>query len=336
MEQSPRQKAILIAQHLRESGFTGSEDVSRYLDLQNNFLGTTLHDHEHPSLPLISVAVYCSVAKRLDLNAVACNYPWHVFAVIYPGPGQDLDGNTALGGLNTGVMYMDPYRTHVETPAEGLLAQLRTMGVSGPNYSSYMMGASVIDMTLRAARNIIHSVQSAEQTVITGGPRSTAHPSTLPDSEGAFYGALWASFLLGMPSHGDNSPPADIATMRNRRQFLAYIVKRLEVDFPFDVSLVEDHVLPIFETYVEGRHLGEIVRDVRNADSIPKRIKARTGNAAQTVLYKVGQVFQHKRYHYQAVITGWDAECAAHETWMTHMRVDDLARGRHQSFYNVL
>ena len=338
LELSPRRKAKLIAQYLRGAGFTGTEDASRYLNIQNNFLGITLCGAEHPILPLNSVAVYCSIANRLNLNAKPCNYPWHVFAVVYSNPGQDLDGNKVFEGVETEVMYMDPFRTHLEIPAGDLLAQLQTMGVSRSDYPSYMMGASVIDITLRSARNIIYSIQSAEQTVIARGPRSATYlgtTATFPDREHAFYGALWASLLLGMPSNGDISPRA-IATTRNRRQFLSYILKRIEVDFPFDVSLIEEHVLPIFETHHDGRHLREMIRDMRNADSKPKPVKTRIGGAEYAVLYKVGQVFQHKRYHYQAVITGWDAECAADEMWITQMGVDTLARGRHQSFYHAL
>ena len=233
-------------------------------------------------------------------------------------------------------MYMDPYRTHLEIPVEDLLAQLRTMGLSKLECPPYITGASATDMTLRSARNIINSIQSVEQTTNVGGTESLRVSSMAPallDTEGAFYGALWALLLLG--SSGDSD---DFATVNigNQRQFLTYIVKRLEVDFPFDLSLFEEYVLPIFESRIEGAHLRKMARDMRNADSKPKQVKARLENAAQRVSYYVGQVFQHKRYHYQAVIIGWDIECAARESWITQMRVDELARGRHQCFYNVL
>ena len=259
-----------------------------------------------------------------------------MFAIIYPSPGQDLDGNAAFQGLAAEAMYMDPYRTHLEIPVEDLLAQLRTMGVSKLECPSYIMGASATDMTLRSARNIINSVQSVEQTTTVGDTESLGNSSMAPallDTEGAFYGALWASLLLG--SLGDSDDSATV-TIRNQRQFLTYIVKRLEVDFPFDLSLLEEYVLPIFETRIEGEHLRKMARDMRNADSKPKQVKARIENEAQRVSYHVGQVFQHKRYLYQAVIIGWDAECAAHESWITQMRVNELARGRYQCFYNVL
>ena len=42
------------------------------------------------------------------------------------------------------------------------------------------------------------------------------------------------------------------------------------------------------------------------------------------VLYKVGDVIRHKRYHYRGVVYAWDAECKAEEDWMMQMRVDQL------------
>ena len=69
---------------------------------------------------------------------------------------------------------------------------------------------------------------------------------------------------------------------------------------------------------------------------IRKPIKARDSGSPNRVRYKVGQLFRHKRFHYYAVIYGWDPQCSAEELWITQMRVDDLPRGRHQSFYHSL
>ena len=103
-----------------------------------------------------------------------------------------------------------------------------------------------------------------------------------------------------------------------------------------DVGLVEVCILPLFQNqgrYGQRRHT---IRAMRDADTRPKPMKERTGETAGKVRYHVGQVFEHKRYHYQAIITGWDLECTATEDWISTMRVAELARGRHQSFYQVL
>lgn len=57
---------------------------------------------------------------------------------------------------------------------------------------------------------------------------------------------------------------------------------------------------------------------------------------ADDAMYRVGDLFRHRRYRYRAVITGWDATCQASEQWMQQMGVDALPHGRTQSFYHVL
>jgi F-box protein 21 len=47
-------------------------------------------------------------------------------------------------------------------------------------------------------------------------------------------------------------------------------------------------------------------------------------------------LFQHKRYSYEGVVTGWDVSCDAGEDWIQNMGVDRLSSGRHQAFYHVL
>lgn len=44
-----------------------------------------------------------------------------------------------------------------------------------------------------------------------------------------------------------------------------------------------------------------------------------------SVLFKVGDVIRHKRYHYRGVVYAWDPECKAEEDWMQQMRVDQLS-----------
>ncbi|RMZ91811.1 hypothetical protein DV736_g945, partial [Chaetothyriales sp. CBS 134916] len=54
------------------------------------------------------------------------------------------------------------------------------------------------------------------------------------------------------------------------------------------------------------------------------------------VKYRVGQVFQHRRRSYLAVIYGWDPYCKMQETWIRMNGVDNLPMGRRQPFYHVL
>ncbi|KAF3024083.1 hypothetical protein E8E15_010346 [Penicillium rubens] len=98
---------------------------------------------------------------------------------------------------------------------------------------------------------------------------------------------------------------------------------------------VEQYIAPLFHGLFEHEHILESLHVMRAADEIPKQIRRRTGGNAN-IQYRVGQVFRHRRYHYEAIITGWDSECGAGEQWMRRMGIDRLEAGRHQSFYHVL
>ena len=80
----------------------------------------------------------------------------------------------------------------------------------------------------------------------------------------------------------------------------------------------------------------DTLQAIRASDNAPRTIKARNAESLVNVRYRVGQVFQHKRFQYYAVITGWDIECKASNQWMSQMRVHDLNKGKYQGFYHVL
>ncbi|RMY50839.1 hypothetical protein D0863_14772 [Hortaea werneckii] len=64
----------------------------------------------------------------------------------------------------------------------------------------------------------------------------------------------------------------------------------------------------------------------------------RDANAAKgaAVTWQIGTYFRHKRYRYAGIVIGWDTSCGAEPAWIEQMRVDDLPRGRHQPFFNVV
>jgi F-box protein 21 len=232
-------------------------------------------------------------------------------------------------------MYLNPSAADEETRMDELIAQLLTIGV--PRYShEALLGASTLsELILRAARNIYHSVYENHAVVHArhgnGIHRAIDLARAFPDLEGSFYSALWALLLLGVPPDGDGP-----AVALRRRNYLPHIVEQFETNFPYDIDLIENYIVPLFQNTVEHVQLRESIRVVRSVDSMPKQVKTRRRAITQQVKYKVGQVFVHKRYDYQAVITGWDVECAAHENWIAQMRVHELSQGRQQSFYHVL
>ncbi|KZF26066.1 hemimethylated DNA binding domain-containing protein [Xylona heveae TC161] len=377
---SPRAKATQLASFLRARGFIEVPE-GRYDDLQNRFIGIALLGHDHPSLPLISVAVFCCVAQRIGLDARPCSFPFHVHAMVLPPAGQTLDGrqipsspsstqqatyedpwrvyppsagqtldgaSLLAGGSSAApqhqqIMYLDPYRSDSEVHIRELESQLVAIGAEQSTYPSLLGDSTNSEMVLRNARNIMKSVQDNQHLALTRQHAHRHHHLTpppppedlkpFPDLEGAFYSALWASLLLGVMTDG----PQQLAAASRRRQYLPYFVEHFVTHFPHDVSLFERYIIPLFQNLSEYQQLLEATRVMRAGDLIPKKIIARSGlEGLKLPRYKVGQVFRHKRYAYEAVITGWDAECRAAEHWMQEMEIDRLSRGRYQSFYHVL
>ena len=334
---STRQRAITVVKHLRDNNITGlNQDQDQHFhDLQNNFMGVALHRYPHSSLPLISTAIFCCVAKRLGLDAHACGFPLHVVAIIRPPDGFDLDGDClTVANLTKPRMYLDPYASEAETPIDHLVARLQLVGASKDKYIGFLEPSSTSDIILRTSRNILTSVQQSHRHTMArqGGHVPGMDSSSSPDMESAFYAALWASLLLGIPPDGDGPVHATV----RRRNLLPPIVEHFETHFPTDVGLIEEYIVPLFQNLVEYAQLRESVRVMRTVDSMPKQVKRRTEEISQHVKYKVGQVFVHKRYSYHGVVTGWDVECGADEHWMAQMRIHELSRGKHQSFYHVM
>lgn len=330
------QKATLIAKYLLQHNLVGlgRTGTHHYHDLQNNFIGFALHDKDHPSLPLISAAIYCCVARRLGVDASPCALPFHVMVVVRAPRGFKVDGKPSLPDEAVGSMYMDPFETDQEVSVSEIVSRLRLVGALESQQSAYLEPTPVSDLVVRTSRNILMSVQESHRRA---QGRHVDRDSMVPvpsfaDLDGAFYGALWASLLLGIPANGDGPV---FATIR-RRTYLPTFVEHFETHFPTDVSLIENHIIPMFQHSPEFDQLQGSVRVMRSVDSMPKQVKRRTKEVSGRVRYNVGQVFQHKRYNYLAVITGWDTECGANEQWMAQMRVHELSRGPGQSFYHVL
>ena len=299
--------------------------------MQNNYLGIALQDPAHPSLPLISVAIYCILARRLGLDARCCSIPNHVHAMVYPKQSETLDGR----GDDISPMYLDPYRSENEIPVSYLREMLSGWGIDKREFDRFLADSTVSSLILRTSRNILATVHEFRgqggDAFNTGHPTIQLHANPFADMDNAFYSALWANFMLSNPNVRSDG--------NNQRQFVPLILERFERLYPMDASLVEKHICPLFNNPSNGQHveLHEALRVVRAADQSPKQLKSRDTTAARDrVKYKVGQVFRHKRYNYAAVITGWDIECGMNSDWIAHNNVDSLSKGRNQSFYHAL
>ncbi len=333
---SPRRRALAAARFLRANNLTGIASELQYRDLQNNYIGIALQDPDHPSLPAISVAIFCGIAQRLGLNAQCCAFPNHVYAIVHPNPGETLEGRrcTEIPELET-PMYLDPYRSDLEVPVEHLQTQLLAWGVNTRDFHRFLGNSSVRNTVLRTSRNILATVHEFRglggSTENTGHPTIRLHANPFADMDNAFYSTLWANFMLCSPS--TRPEPAD------QIQFLPMILERFERLFPMDANLIERYICPPFKNipHTYQFELRETLRVVRAGDIMPKQVRARNSpEAIDRVRYQVGQIFQHKRYGYTAVIIGWDIECSMNSRWMAQNQIDRLDRGRHQSFYHAL
>ncbi|KAL8705547.1 MAG: hypothetical protein Q9201_001364 [Fulgogasparrea decipioides] len=323
-EATPQQKAKLVARYLCSNKLTGVADNSQYHNLRNSFIGLALQNGENAALPLISVVIFCAVSKRVGLVAAPCGFPFHVYAIVKAPDGHDLDGRPLGDSAVAPQMYMDPFTSDQEVPRTVLQTQLKSMGVPLADHEMLLGASTAADMVRRTARNIIGSIQNHGQG--NASVRSTGSGSFDPESDEALYSALWALLLL--PEAGEG--------LFHRARYLPYILELLEKEYLVDARLIERFALPVFERSQHWEQLRDAVRVMRAGDSMPKQVKPRTPQISKSVSFRVGQIFRHKRYNYQAVITGWDVECAQSENWMSQMRVDQLSRGRHQSFYHVL
>ncbi|KAF2444076.1 F-box domain-containing protein [Karstenula rhodostoma CBS 690.94] len=330
---SARAKASTLASFLREKGFQGVADSS-YRALRNSFIGLVLRSETHDSLPLISVAIYCALARRVGLDARPCGFLFHVYCLVYAPKDHTLDGAykpTSSRALD--YMYLDPFRSSDEVLANDLQRTLREMGVPTSQHATFLSDSNTRDMVLRTARNIMNSVQTIRQTEAgLHAIHSTWH-SAYPDMDNAFYATIWAMLLLG--AHDDAGPPA-LSVATRRRQYLPYLLEHFQTHYPWDVSLLQQYVIPMFINQPEGQRLLSFVESMRRIDGMAKRPVRRGAGSSEKVVFRVGQLFRHTRYHYEGVITGWDAVCDAGEEWIHNMGVDRLPGGRVQPFYHVL
>lgn len=309
---TPRQRALSIASYLLSNNYTGIRAGREYHNLEHNFLGLALRDQGHNSLPLISATIYCAVAQRFGLNAQPCGFPFHVLVIILPAVGFNMDGTEITDDIPGSPMYMDPWRSDIEVPVTDLQRQLNMYGAQTVSQSQFLGKTSMSDIVWRCGKNILNSLQDVPDD-----------PNVL-DSESARYAGLWSLMLT--------TPQSRFNEVRRR---LPWFMELFFKEFPWDISLVEQYVVSRLRDSIEVGHVSEGLRVMRTVDEMAKPIHPR-GLEHRKVKYRVGQVFIHRRYDYQAIITGWDAECDAGEEWMRRMGIDQLQAGRKQSFYHAL
>ncbi|KAH8688899.1 putative F-box only protein [Talaromyces proteolyticus] len=312
---TPRERASYIASYLHINNLTGIRAGREYHSIEHNFLGIALTDPNHNSLPLISAAIFCYIAQHFHLNARPCGFPFHVHVIIHPVPGFDMEGRTLNGDEIGAPIYMDPFRSGEETRVDDLQNQLNYLGASPLEQSTFLGQSLSSEIVLRCGRNILNSLRVM--------PEPPDHESLKLDFISAGYASLWSIILV--------TPRSRLAEIRRH---IPWFMDLLDRDYHWDIFLVEQHILPLFEELPEYENFRESLHIMQAVDEMPRRVRKREAEN-KNIRYRVGEVFCHRRYKYRAIIIGWDAECGAGEQWMRQMNIDQLQAGRHQSFYHA-
>ena len=151
----------------------------------------------------------------------------------------------------------------------------------------------------------------------------------LIDHDAAFYAFLWNVLLVG-------SAKRELNALHHRHDYLPYLLDLFQQHFPEDIALIERYISPLFAGHPQRDEFYQLLETLRAGDENARPVIRRTETVRDKIKFKVGQVFQHKRFGYTAVVTGWDPRCEAGERWIARMSVDRLSHGRGQSFYHVL
>ncbi|KAL1899113.1 hypothetical protein Sste5346_003035 [Sporothrix stenoceras] len=87
------ERAHALVRWIRLRNLAGMPDPSfNYRNVRNCLIGHALTDPEHPSLPIISSAIFASIGERVGLRAFCCAVPGHVHATVLSNPGESIDG----------------------------------------------------------------------------------------------------------------------------------------------------------------------------------------------------------------------------------------------------
>ncbi|GAB1317248.1 F-box domain-containing protein [Madurella fahalii] len=310
-EMSTRQKALSLVRWLRANNLTGMDHPEiNYRNLRNCFIGHALSDDQHPSLPIISSAIFTCVAERLDMTAFCLAFPSHVHVAVYAPPGEDLDGNQAETTNDDEIrMCLDPYGSEEEVTLSDLRVRLVEFGWT-QGTEAFLSPSPVPIIVQRTAQ----SIKAAHTTVrdltdndILGFEMKrlrSGHPDLNMDA--AVYASMWAELLMKQTSsfHWDSN--------------LASFLQKFALSWSEDVWIVKKYLVPLYEKFIASQpnprprggwqNVHEIVGMLDNLDNrVPTVSRRYTEDIYARVRYKIGQVFRHRRYRYIGVINGWAA-----------------------------
>ncbi|KAI1370995.1 hypothetical protein F4677DRAFT_436838 [Hypoxylon crocopeplum] len=325
-QMTTRQKAIALARWLHSNNMTGLSDPTEqtYRYLRNCLIGRALRDEHHPSLPIISSAIYSAIASRLGIEAYPCLLPNHVHATVLSPPGISLDGRQLPHeqSQHQENMFLDPYGSDEEVPLDYIYSFLSRLGIHTGREN--LLNPTTTDLiVMRTAQNIrssFTSFRTNERPLAQLIPMIELNRGDWARNlQPALYSMIWASIMM-VPVLPENDE-IRWDWQQDVRDLLTYFYEY----FPEDSWLVEKYVCPMYDTFaapsrrqndweLPSKRVRDQIREIRRVDALERPPRRRSGLAeGYNIKYRVGQVFKHKRYEYHGLILGWTIEGAS--TW---------------------
>ncbi|KAK6952631.1 hypothetical protein Daesc_004921 [Daldinia eschscholtzii] len=324
-ELTTRQKAISLSRWLRLNNMTGLNDPTEqtYRYLRNCLIGRALRDERHPSLPIISAAIYSAVASRLGLEAYPCALPSHVHATVLSRPGMTLDDRSLdEPSQHQESMFLDPYTLEDEVPLDRIIDFLSRLGIH-TGHGNLLNPTSTDLIVMRTAQNIrasFTSFRTNERPLAQIIPMIELNRGDWARNlQPALYSMIWASIMM-VPVLPDSDE-----IRWDWQQDVRDLLSAFYEHFPEDAWLVEKYVCPMYDTFaapsrrrnnwdLPSKSVMDQIRRMRRADASAQPARRRSELAkGLEVKYRVGQVFKHRRYEYYGLILGWTVEGSS--TW---------------------
>ncbi|KAI1130139.1 hypothetical protein F5Y10DRAFT_236283 [Nemania abortiva] len=345
-----RAKAIALAQWLHANNMTGLNDPTEetYRYLRNCLIGRALRDDQHPSLPIISAAIYSALASRSGFEAYPCALPNQVHAIVLSPPGVSLDGMalSTAEAEHQQTMFLDPYGSDEEVPIDHIQNLLFRLGIY-TGHDDMLTPTSTDLIVMRTAQNIRASFTSF-RTI--DRPLSQLIPMIelnrgdwARNLQPALYSMIWASIMM-VPILPDNDE-VRWDWQQDVRDLLTYFYEY----FPEDSWLIEKYVCPMYDTFaapsrrqtgweLPSKRVRDQIKDIRRVDASTRAPRRRSDLAnGLRVKYRVGQVFKHKRYDYHGIILGWTTEGAGGITnWDQSSPLRDPWHGKSEPYYRCM
>ncbi|KAI0397492.1 hypothetical protein F5Y17DRAFT_414539 [Xylariaceae sp. FL0594] len=316
-----REKASGLARWLHENNMTGLNDPTEetYRYLRNCLMGRALRDDQHPSLPIISAAIFSALASRVGFEAYPSALPNHVHAIVLAPAGVSLDGVPLPEeqAAHQETMFFDPYGSGEEVPVDQIRNLLFRLGIYS-GHADLLTPTSTDLIVMRTAQNIRASFTSFRAI---DRPLSQLIPMIelnrgdwARNLQPALYSMIWASTMM-VPILPDNE---DVRWdwQQDVRDLLTYFYEY----FPEDAWLIEKYVCPMYDAFampprrqisweLPSKRVRDQISDIRRVDASVRDPRRRSSLAdGVRVKYRVGQVFKHKRHDYHGLILGWTTQ----------------------------